>query len=154
MAVSKAQQRATNKWMAANYDRVNLTLPKGQKDVVQAHAAARSESVNGFIGRAINETMERDGAGGPQEGAGAAAGAGGIPVSPGTQEAAQRAAGDGGSGLLPADLLEVAQEAAQMTGETLGGFVSRSVKEQCRRDGASIRMGINPATGDKLRREA
>lgn len=60
MAVSKAQQRATNKWMAANYDRVNLTLPKGQKEVVQSHAAAHGESVNGFIGRAISETMERD----------------------------------------------------------------------------------------------
>lgn len=76
--------------------------------------------------------------------------AGGIPVSPDTLTAAQRAAGDGGSGLLSASLLEVAQEAAQMTGETLGGFVSRSVKEQFKRDGASIRMGINPATGEKL----
>ena len=64
MAVSKAQQKAVNKYMAANYDRVNLTLPKGQKEVVQAHAAALGESVNGFIGRAIAETMERDGKGG------------------------------------------------------------------------------------------
>ena len=63
MAVSKAQQKAVNKYMAANYDRVNLTLPKGQKEVVQAHASTRGESVNGFIGRAILETMERDGGG-------------------------------------------------------------------------------------------
>lgn len=61
MAVSKAQQKAVNKYMAANYDRVNLTLPKGQKEVVQAHASTRGESVNGFIGRAILEAMERDG---------------------------------------------------------------------------------------------
>ena len=27
---------------------------------MQAHAEARSESVNGFINRAITETMERD----------------------------------------------------------------------------------------------
>ena len=60
MPVSKAQQKAVNKYMAANYDRVNLTLPKGQKEVIQAHAAAHGESVNGFIGRAIVETMERD----------------------------------------------------------------------------------------------
>ena len=64
MPASKAQQRAVNKYMKANYDRVNLTLPKGQKDVIQVHAAARGESVNGFIGRAITETMERDGGGG------------------------------------------------------------------------------------------
>lgn len=60
MPVSKAQQKAVNKYMAANYDRINLTVPKGKKDTIQAHAEARSESVNGFINRAISETMERD----------------------------------------------------------------------------------------------
>ena len=60
MAVSKAQQKAVNKYMAANYDRINLTLPKGQKDIIKAHAESRGESVNGFITRAIGETMERD----------------------------------------------------------------------------------------------
>lgn len=60
MPVSKAQQKAVNKYMAANYDRVNVTMPKGKKDVIKAHAEARGESVNGFIGRAIDETMERD----------------------------------------------------------------------------------------------
>ena len=60
MAGSKAQQRAGKKYMSENYDRINLTVPKGQKDVIRAHAEARGESVNGFIGRAIDETMERD----------------------------------------------------------------------------------------------
>lgn len=60
MPVSKAQQKAVNKYMAANYDRVNLTMPKGKKGMIQAHAEAHNESVNGFINRAINETMERD----------------------------------------------------------------------------------------------
>jgi len=61
VAVSKAQQKAVNKYMAANYDRINLTVLKGQKDTIKAHAEARGESVNGFINRAISETMERDG---------------------------------------------------------------------------------------------
>ena len=82
MAVSKAQQKAQNKWIAKAYDLVNLTLPKGQKEVIQAHATARSESVNGFIGRAISEAMERDGADGPQEATGQLAGAGGISSIP------------------------------------------------------------------------
>ena len=60
MAVSKAQPKAVNKYMAANYDRINLTVTKGQRDTIKAHAEARSESVNGFINRAIQETMERD----------------------------------------------------------------------------------------------
>ncbi len=42
------------------YDKILVRLPKGQKDTIQAHAQAQGESVNGFIGRAISETMERD----------------------------------------------------------------------------------------------
>lgn len=64
MAVSKAQQKAQNRWIAKTYDRINLTLAKGRKAELQAHAAERGESVNGFIGRAIEETMERDKEGG------------------------------------------------------------------------------------------
>lgn len=60
MTVSKAQQRAVNKYMKENYDRVNLTLPKGKKDAVKAHAENRGESLNAFINRAIDEAMERD----------------------------------------------------------------------------------------------
>lgn len=60
MPASKAQQRAVNKYMANNYDRINLTVPKGQKDIIKTHAEAHGESVNAFIGRAIAETMERD----------------------------------------------------------------------------------------------
>ena len=61
MPASKAQQKAVNKYMSENYDRINLTVPKGNKDKIKAHAQQRGESVNGFIGRAIEETMERDG---------------------------------------------------------------------------------------------
>ena len=32
----------------------------GKKDIIKAHAEARSESVNGFINRAIDEAIERD----------------------------------------------------------------------------------------------
>lgn len=58
-----------NTWIAEKLDRVNLTVPKGQKDAIKAHATAHGESVNAFINRAITEAMERDGAtGGPQTG--------------------------------------------------------------------------------------
>ncbi len=62
MPVSKAQQKAVNKYMSANYDRVNLTIPKGQKESIRVHAKARGESVNGYIKKAIDERMEREAA--------------------------------------------------------------------------------------------
>lgn len=132
--MGKASTRAHNKYNAKAYDRINLTVAKGQKENIQAHATAHGESVNGFIGRAIVETMERDGAGGPQEAAGAAAGAGGISLSP--------------------DTLESAQQAAERTGEAVGEFLARAVETQVKRDKSSIALGINPATGDKLKGEA
>ena len=60
MPVSKAQQKAQNKWIKKTYDRINLTVTKGRKDIIQSHAEAQGESVNGFINRAIDEAMERD----------------------------------------------------------------------------------------------
>ena len=63
MAVSKAQQKAVNKYMAEKYDRINLTVPKGQRETIRAHAAAQGESVNGFLLRAIKQTMEQDSTG-------------------------------------------------------------------------------------------
>lgn len=60
MAVSKAQQKAVNKYMKENYDRINLTVQKGEKEAIKAHADSQGESINGFIKRAIEETMERE----------------------------------------------------------------------------------------------
>lgn len=57
---SKAQQKAVNKYMKSNYDRVNLVMPKGKKDIIQAHAAQQGESVNAYINRAIDEAMQRE----------------------------------------------------------------------------------------------
>ena len=49
-----------NNWQKEPMDRVNLTMPKGQKEIIKAHAAARGESVNGFINRVISEAIERE----------------------------------------------------------------------------------------------
>jgi predicted HicB family RNase H-like nuclease len=57
---SKAQQKAVNKYVKNNYDRFVLNMPKGEKEKIKAHASKQSESLNGFINRAISETMERD----------------------------------------------------------------------------------------------
>ena len=57
---SKAQQKAVQKYVKNNYDRHVLTMPKGNKDKIKAHAEKQGESLNGFINRAISETTERD----------------------------------------------------------------------------------------------
>ncbi len=60
MATTKAAQRAVNKYMKENYDRINLTVEKGQKEVIKAHAEAHGMSVKGFINEAIAEKMDRE----------------------------------------------------------------------------------------------
>ena len=60
MPASKAQQKAVSKYMKANYDEIKFRVPKGQREIIQAHAASRGESTNAFIFRAIREQMERD----------------------------------------------------------------------------------------------
>lgn len=64
---SKAQQKAVSKYMKENYDVYQIRMPKGRKAEIKAHADGQGESVNAFIGRAIDETMERDKEGGGQE---------------------------------------------------------------------------------------
>jgi len=54
--------------MAKVYDRINILVPKGQKDTIKAHADKQGESMTGFINRAIDETMERDNGEGGEEG--------------------------------------------------------------------------------------
>lgn len=58
--ISKAQQAAVAKYNAANYDRVELRLPKGKKEQLQAHAASQGESLNAWINKAIEQAMEKE----------------------------------------------------------------------------------------------
>lgn len=57
---SKARIAANNRYNAKAYDRINIAVPKGDKDIIKAHAESKGESLNGFVNRAIDETMERD----------------------------------------------------------------------------------------------
>lgn len=60
MSEKKRKAKWQNDYIAKAYDRVNLTVPKGDKDKIKAHAESMGESVNGFINRAIEEAMIRD----------------------------------------------------------------------------------------------
>lgn len=59
MPTGEAQKRATARYLQKQ-DEIKVRFPKGRKAEIQAHAEAMGESLNAFVGRAINETMERD----------------------------------------------------------------------------------------------
>lgn len=58
--ISKAQQKAVQKYVKKNYDRIELTVPKGQKDFISQLATAAGESVNGYIKKAVEERIQRE----------------------------------------------------------------------------------------------
>lgn len=124
MAISEAQKKANQKWDSANLDRLSLAMPKGAKEAVKAFAAAHGESVNGFINRAINETMT------------------------GAQNIAPDGDKNAGAILTPA-ALKTAQEAAQRAGETVPEFVSRAVETQAQRDKVMQAMRPREKAPDK-----
>ena len=62
MAGENKKSEYRNDWIAKTYDRINLTVPKGQKEEFKTHAESHGESLNGFIFRAMNEARERDNA--------------------------------------------------------------------------------------------
>lgn len=57
---SEARIKANNRYNEKAYDRINIAVPKGRKDLIKAHAESKGESINGFVNRAIDETMERE----------------------------------------------------------------------------------------------
>lgn len=52
-----SQRRATAKYNSQNYDSLLIRLPNGKKEVIQALAEKRGESVNGFVNRAIDNEI-------------------------------------------------------------------------------------------------
>lgn len=65
--MAKTSAAVKNRYNEKAYDRISLTVPKGEKEVVAAHASKNGESVNGFINRAIRETIARETAPAPPE---------------------------------------------------------------------------------------
>lgn len=58
--MSKTSSKVKDRYNAKAYDTILTRVAKGQKQQIQVHAAEQGESVNGFINRAISETIERD----------------------------------------------------------------------------------------------
>lgn len=56
---TKEQKDSQKKYMS-KFARLQIRVDKEKHKQIQDHAESRGESVNGFVTRAINETMERD----------------------------------------------------------------------------------------------
>lgn len=60
MPLSESQKRANQKYRAGNIKRVPLDMQVTDYENMKMHTEQTGESVNGFIKRAITETIERD----------------------------------------------------------------------------------------------
>ena len=46
-----------NDFTRANYDRISIVIPKGQKQAIEAHAQSKGESVNGLVNSLLRADM-------------------------------------------------------------------------------------------------
>ena len=60
MGYSENKKKYNIEYTKTHIKRVPLDLPLQKYEEVKTHSQETGESVNGFIKRAINETMERD----------------------------------------------------------------------------------------------
>lgn len=61
MPVSKAQQRATAKYMKETLDDIKVRVKKGERDKIKAFAESRGKSLNSYIIDLIHQDMENAG---------------------------------------------------------------------------------------------
>ncbi len=55
-----ARRKANQKYLKESVEDIRIRVPRGQKEVYKAHADSQGESLNSFVIRAMNKTMERD----------------------------------------------------------------------------------------------
>ena len=51
---SKARIAANNRYNNKAYDRINIAIKKGQKEIIKSHSASMNESINSFVNRALD----------------------------------------------------------------------------------------------------
>lgn len=57
---SDAQKEATARYNKKTYDRIDVVVPKGQRQVIKDFAASQGKSLNRFICDAIDEQMKKE----------------------------------------------------------------------------------------------
>lgn len=57
---SQAQNKATQKYMKENYERIYIALPKGKKEKMKMAADAANESLTSYIINAVERRMDTE----------------------------------------------------------------------------------------------
>ncbi len=57
---SKAQQKATAKYIKNNYDEIKIRVYKDTKSEIQAVAEKQGDSLNAYIKKAVREQYKKD----------------------------------------------------------------------------------------------
>lgn len=57
--MAKQDTAYKNQFIAEKYDRINLTVPKGDKERIQAYALSMGKSVNAYINDLIKADMNK-----------------------------------------------------------------------------------------------
>lgn len=60
--MSKAQTAANKRYNLKSYDRIEITVPKGNREIIAQAAAAAGMSVNAFIKEAIEAQIAKQSA--------------------------------------------------------------------------------------------
>lgn len=55
--MGKTSSAVKNRYNDKAYDRINLTIPKGQKQAVEAHAKSIGKSVNGMVNELLRAEL-------------------------------------------------------------------------------------------------
>lgn len=124
MALTNNRKEYIYQYAKENLKRIPLDVPKSHYEEIKAHSVARSESVNGFIKRAISETIARDSAEKPTDA---------LQSVPGILEAATQAV-SAPTMAIPPEKLNQAKAHAEARREPIVGFLVRAIDETIERD--------------------
>ena len=57
---SDAQKEATARYNKKAYDRINIIVKKGQREIIKQYAAQQGKSLNRFVLEAVEKEMNRE----------------------------------------------------------------------------------------------
>lgn len=60
MGISESRKKANNKYLTEKVEEFKVRVPKGEKQKIAEHGKLFDGSLNKFVLRAIDETMQRD----------------------------------------------------------------------------------------------